>query len=358
MITTIFDIFKSLQIQEINSQKQSNINIRSKTLKFSVYDLNKIPQELDVELARGGEGAVYPLKKRPEILVKIYHPEKLNKDGRYLEEKIEEMVKLKAHFKHAALCYPLISIYDEHHKWVGYAMKRGNGVPMTKLAHAVLYKKHFPNLDRNRVVEYLINYINSISLLHDSNIYIGDFNLNNVLADPISNSITLIDCDSYQLNMNGKLFPCLVGSPDLTPLEHHGRDFRQITRTAESDSFSLAIILFKCLMLGRHPYDIVGGEDPVSNMRNGIFPYGKGSKGLPPGHWYNIWSHMPYRLKELFIKTFTEGANNPLERPSLSDWKESLELYQKEMKKDWHEQSIIPTEPKKSERRGSSNSVS
>ena len=68
-----------------------------------------------------------------------------------------------------------------------------------------------------------------------------------MLCDPQSDAITLIDCDSYQLAVNGNFFPCLVGSPDLTPLEHHGRDFRQVIRTAESDVFSLAIILFKAL---------------------------------------------------------------------------------------------------------------
>jgi DNA-binding helix-hairpin-helix protein with protein kinase domain len=290
-------------------------------------------------------------------LVKIYHQEKLDKDGEYLKQKIEAMTVLKDDFNNVGLCWPRMRVYDDDN-WIGYAMKRGNGVPMSKLAHAVLYKKHFPNLNRSNVVEYLINFIDAVSFLHNKNVYIGDFNLNNVLCDPKSSSISLIDCDSYQLSMNGKLFPCLVGSPDLTPLEHHGLDFRKVVRTAESDAFSLAIILFKCLMLGRHPYDIVGGEDPVSNMRNGIFPYGKGTRGLPPGAWYNIWSHMPYRLKELFIKNFTEGAKKPLLRPSLSKWKEALEVYQRDMKKGFHEQVIIPSEPKKSEHRGNSSNVS
>lgn len=327
--------------------------VEDENLSSTVYDSNNTSKKLGDELARGGEGAVYPLFDRPEILVKIYHPEKLNKDGQQLEQKIGEMIKLKDKFNHSSVCTPLLSVYNDQRKWIGYAMKRGDGVPMTKLAHAVLYKKHFPHLDRSHVACYLVNFINEVALLHSMNIYIGDFNLNNVLCDPTSNNVTLIDCDSYQLTTNGHSFPCLVGSPDLTPLEHHGRDFRTVVRTVESDSFSLAIILFKCLMLGRHPYDIVGGADPVSNMKNGVFPYGKGAKGLPPGHWYNIWSHMPYKLKDLFIKTFTEGANNIFMRPSLSEWKEALELYKKEIKKDWHEKLIIPKDPKKAERRGS-----
>lgn len=339
------------KVQEtlVKTQKSTE----DKHLSFTVYDSNKQPQKLEAELARGGEGVVYPLSGRSDVLVKIYHPEKLDKDGESLEQKIKAMTALKNDFNHAQLCWPRIRVYDDNNNWVGYAMKRGTGVPMSKLAHAVLYKKYFPNLKRSDVIEYLINFIDAVSFLHKKEVYIGDFNLNNVLCDPNSTSIALIDCDSYQLSIDGTLFPCLVGSPDLTPIEHHGRDFRNVVRTAESDAFSLAIILFKCLMLGRHPYDIVDGEDPVSNMRKGNFPYGKGATGLPPGAWYNIWSHMPYRLKDLFIKNFTEGAKEPSLRSSLSEWKEALECYQKGIKKDWHEQVMIPKEPKKSEHRGS-----
>jgi DNA-binding helix-hairpin-helix protein with protein kinase domain len=344
-----FQSFKTTMIK-FKKYLLNLITAEAKKLSFTVYDPKKQPQKLDAELAKGGEGTVYPLNERPDILVKIYHQEKLDKDGEYLNNKIEVMTGLRDDFSNTALCWPRIKIYDKYGNWKGYAMKRGAGIPMNKLAHAVLHKKYFPHLDRSHIVQYLLNFIEAISLLHKSNVYVGDFNLNNVLCDPNSNAITLIDCDSYQLSINNKFFPCLVGSPDLTPLEHHGRDFREVIRTTESDTFSLAIIFFKCLMLGRHPYDVVGGQDPVSNMRNGYFPYGKGKGGLPPGHWYNIWSHMPYRIKELFIRNFTEGAKKPLERPRLSDWKEALEIYQKELKKGFHEQKIIPPEPKKPDR--------
>jgi DNA-binding helix-hairpin-helix protein with protein kinase domain len=345
-----------------NDDKTQETQIRpdktteDKNLSFTVYDSNKQPQKLDTELDSGGEGTVFPLNGRSDILVKIYHPEKMTKDGEYLKKKIEAMTALKNNFVDTPLCWPRIRVYDERGEWLGYAMKRGKGVSMNKFAHAVHYKKYFPHLDRSQIVQYLLNFIEAIALLHKSNIYVGDFNLNNFLCDPQSHTVTFIDCDSYQLSINGSFFPCLVITPDLTPLEHHGCDARKVVRSAESDTFSVAIILFKCLMIGRHPYDVVGGEDPVSNMRNGYFPYGTGTKGLPPGRWYNIWSHMPYRLKTLFIKNFTEGAKNPSARPTLAEWKEALEIYQKEIKKGFHEQVIIPSEPKKSERVNINNS--
>ncbi len=325
-------------------------------MSVTVFDHTQTPQLLDAELARGGEGAVYPLAHRQDILVKLYHPNKLSLDGAELQAKIEAMIAVKQDFIDDALSWPLLSVFDDKRQWQGYAMKRANGVPMTKLAHACLYTKYFPQLDRSGLVKILLNYLDAVERLHSKGIFIGDFNLNNAMCHPADLSVTLIDCDSVQFSAKGRVFPCCVGSPDLTPVEHLGRAFKDIQRNRESDCFSLAIILFKCLMLGRHPYDIVGGADPVGNMRQGNFPYGRGARGLPPGHWYNIWSHMPFRLKNLFIQVFTEGVRTPAARPDLPDWRDALQVYLKEMRKGWHETAIKPAHPKSSEHRGNSKS--
>ncbi len=323
---------------------------------LTVYDHTQTPQVLADELARGGEGAVHPLARREDVLVKIYHAKTLEKDGAQLQQKISAMIDVKEHFVDSPICWPRLNIFDDNRQWIGYAMKRAEGVPLTQLAHACLYQKYFPDLDRVGLVQVLLNYLAAVKRLHQQQIFIGDFNLNNALCHPKDYSVTLIDCDSVQFADAKQVYPCLVGSPDLTPVEHHDRPFRDIRRTQDSDLFSLAIILFKCLMLGRHPYDIVGGADPVSNMKQGDFPYGKGARGLPPGPWYNIWSHMPYRLKDLFIQVFTVGVDHPQMRPSIKDWQEALVVYQKEMNKGWHETAIRPAQPKSSEHRGRSQS--
>ena len=48
----------------------------------------------------------------------------------------------------------------------------------------------------------------------------------------------------------------------------------------EGELFALAILVFKVLMLGRHPFDVVGGESPVANIRKGVFPL-----------WTGRWRH-------------------------------------------------------------------
>lgn len=318
----------------------------------TIYDLNHQPQALNTMLGKGGEGEVYPLLDRPDILFKRYYPSILEKRGVELKEKIEAMRKVNVLRESKHLSWPLISAYDENKRWVGYCMYRVKGVPMFLLAHALLYKKNFPGLDRRKIARYLLNLVTQVQKLHAKNVMVGDYNLNNILCDPNSEQVALIDCDSYQITIDGRHYLCPVGSADMTAKEQQNKRFEELVRTPESEVFSLAIVLFKTLMLGRHPYDIVGGADPVENLKKGDFAYGVGNRGIPKGRWYNIWSHMPHRLKTLFIQTFTEGADNPAKRATLDEWKDALTLYVREIDKGWHVADIVTKEPKENSYRG------
>lgn len=88
-------------------------------------------------------------------LVKRYHSEVLEKRGAALQAKIEAMRLLPLR-EHAQLSWPLISVFDDNRQWVGYAMRRMEGVPLFRLAHAKLYQKSFPDLDRIALVSYLL----------------------------------------------------------------------------------------------------------------------------------------------------------------------------------------------------------
>jgi len=331
-----------------------NNNFDNDRIVTQVFDEKGKPKNIGNLIAKpGGEGSVYVLNDKHGILVKIYHKEKLNKNRKEYQGKIDTMISIKREFENIDVCWPLLSVYDSSGQWIGYAMKQGKGSPMRYLAHGVAYKKHFPNLDRVILLQFLLSFIKNIELLHSKNILIGDYNLLNFLCDNTNNKVTMIDCDSYQVKIKDKFFPCPVGSPDLTPIEHHNKDFKFLKRTLASERFSLAIILFECLMLGRHPYDIVGGDDPLTNLRNAHFPYGRGNKGIPKGPWYNIWSHMPYSIKSLFIQTFKEGVNNPDKRTDVSTWYQEISRYLSEIKdKGWHNKEINPGQPKSKEYRG------
>jgi len=308
-----------------------------------VFDRLGQPKILGDPIAKpGGEGCVYFLKDKPDILVKIYHPRKLEGHRAEYREKIEAMIGIKDEFKDFPVCWPLLSVFDQEKNWIGYAMQRGIGAPMRYLAHAVAYRKHFPYLDRTLLLEYLVSFVRNILFLQEKGVFIGDYNMLNFLCDTRSDKVTMIDCDSYQIEIEGKRYPCPVGSPDLTPVEHHDKDFRTVAHTKQSEAFSLAIIIFECLMLGRHPYDVVGGDDPVTNLRRANFPYKRGNTGVPKGPWRNIWTHMPLRIRKLFIETFTEGVNDPEKRVSAETWLAELKIYHADMRAGKYDKNINP----------------
>lgn len=351
-------LFSSLlmfnQMMNKSVKLQANVEKAKEENKMNVvYDQNQEKQNLAELLAKGGEGAIYPLEQRASIVVKLYFDEKLEKNAQLLQDKISAMTAMRETFKNNNMAWPAILVFDEYQNWIGYAMQKVEGKTFRSLAHPMLYKKYAPNLNRRDIAKMMLSWLEGIDKLHKSGVMIGDYNLQNFMWNPVNLSVSFIDCDSYQIKSKDKFFPCLVGSPDLTAPEQHGQDFKTLERTAESEYFSINIILFLCFMMGRHPYDIVQGEDPVKNLKNGNFAYGRGNNGkrnIPKGSWYKIWSHLPYAMKELFIMTFTEGVKDPSKRATISQWEKVLKQYLIDIEKGYHDIKLVPDEIKSSQR--------
>lgn len=306
-------------------------------------------------LARGGEAEVYAVPSHPNAVVKLYHREALARRGATLQKKIEAMSRdaaLAPCKQEPALSWPLFGVFDELGAWRGYAMRKVAGVRLSVLAHAIAYREHFPNLDRPMLVGYLLSLLETVRKLHAQGVRLGDYNPANFLCHTGESRVSLIDCDSWQVEAGGHTFHCPVAAPDMLAPELHGKDLACVSRSLESEHFSLAILIFKVLMLGRHPFDAVGGQSPVHNIQRGHFPYGLGAGGIPKGPWYNIWSHMPYRIKEQFVRTFKEGGSNPRARTTVEEWIELFRIYRRDMQRGYHAPEIRPAAPKSAEYRG------
>ncbi|MGR3914756.1 MAG: protein kinase [Gammaproteobacteria bacterium] len=314
-------------------------------------------------IGEGGEGAVYAREWRngEKIAIKIFNERKLRGRGDSLSQKIIAMVNhpdKKALLASQMVAWPKWAAYDKNGRVIGYAMRHAEGKQLSRLAHPMLYKKHFLDMDREKVSQMLIRLWDSVHYLHQRQIYIGDINTSNVLCTE-RYEICWIDADSFQVDGHR----CLVGRPEMTPPEHRGKNFADIDRTRESDLFSLAILTFLCLMLGRHPYDRIGGKKLVENLRKGHFPYAVGgarpgeSGGIPKGEWHIIWSHYTRLLKGLFVRALKEGVADSSKRPSAGEWKNALRLYVKTLnhskpalrengKEYWPPKEMVPNEAK------------
>lgn len=310
----------------------------------------------------GGEGEVYEHElKGKKIAIKIFNKEKLHEHGDFLSRKIIDMVNhpdKKALVAYPMVAWPQLEVYDKNGRVIGYAMRKAKGTQLSHLAHWVHFKKYFPDMDRVKVAKMLIRLWESAQFLHQRQIYIGDINTSNVLCTE-RYGICWIDADSFQVGKHR----CLVGRPDMIPPEHYDKKFSDIDRTCESDLFSLAILTFQCLMLGRHPYDHIGGSKLAENIRKGHFPYASGgarpgeSGAIPKGPWHTMWSNYTHNLMNMFVRTFKEGATDISERPSAEKWKKALALFVKTLNSskpairedgtEWrHSKKMIPSEPK------------
>lgn len=352
---------KAAKQSEKNSRKNNN-HLQGETTIKTVYNSAGKPQQLGNKIASGGQGTVYELKDLPGVVVKIYSPATLVKHGKEFEEKLSAAVTKAKAFKNTAICWPALLVYNEKKEFIGYAMRKAEGKMFSLLAHPKNSAKHFPGLQRSDIVKVLISLSKAVRLLHKNDIVVGDLNACNILVNQSTYEVTLIDCDSYQFNINGKQWYCGVGRPELTAPELQGKTLSRVLRPKESEYFSLAVLIFTGLMLGRSPYDYVGGENPVDNLKNGYFPYGikrpeERSGQLPRGPWYNIWSHFTYRLKSDFINTLGEGNKNISERHTPEQWIETLKDYRGCIKRGTHTDELMPAKPKSQEYQGKSKSI-
>ena len=178
------------------------------------------------------------------------------------------------------------------------------------------------------------NFTQTVHRLHLVDAIIGDINDNNVLINPADGFISVIDCDSFQYTEQStrRTFPCLVGRAEYTApelLDHldvecrrpqcdpdsnpHRATYACVLRTKDHDLFALAVVIFKLLMDGTHPYDcIVSGSiaHEVNTLKDRIghhyFPYGprKPANIRPAGQNQTRYDRIPAQIRELFERAF------------------------------------------------------
>ncbi|MGU5545211.1 hypothetical protein ACV1CV_12615 [Aeromonas veronii] len=319
-----------------------------------VFDASGKAVALGPMLARGGEGSVYPLAQRPDVLVKIYHPTRLVQSASWRKAKVEAAITLRQRIptlRQLPLAWPLLTVFDDQGHWLGYAMQRAMGRPIRGFRNPALVRRDFPGLGRAQLVRALCDLLTTVQTLHRHQIFLGDINLDNFLLDTANHRFWLIDGDSFQLTLDGVCYPCPVGQESMIPPEHQGCDLASVWRTPESDTFSLTVLVFMLLMSGRHPFEHVGGSRVADNIRQGHFPYGQsirpGRQGaVPLGPWYNWWSHLSYQLKSIFMQTFGPGATRPAERVSLAELATRLRQYGWSIEQGRLSDELWPAQPK------------
>jgi DNA-binding helix-hairpin-helix protein with protein kinase domain len=160
-----------------------------------------------------------------------------------------------------------------------------------------------------------------VHAVHQRGFVIGDINESGAMAGNTA-LVTWVDADSFQIRdpNTGRVYRCEVGKPDFTPPELQSKRFGDVDRSVEHDRFGLAVIVFRLLMEGTHPFDGkfegYGDAPPLeSRISSGHFPHG--TKRVP-------WSPKPVAppfgilhptLRQLLIRCFEDGHHDPSARP-------------------------------------------
>ena len=292
---------------------------------------------LGKKLGSGGEGDVYEiLPSHSKIVAKIYHkPLEAQK-----QEKLLLMVKGCNDELKSISAWPVDVLHArEGGPVVGFLMpKISDYEPVHKVYGPTHRKEHFPHADWRFLVRTAKNLAAAFFVIHKFGYVIGDVNEGNILVNDEA-CVRLIDCDSFQVRTNNRLYYCEVGVAQFTPPEIQNSKNFKMERTANHDNFGLSILFFQLLFFGRHPFSGVyaGKEDmpldkAIAEFR---FAYGKNSplKSIsPPPNSVGL-SVVPNDVAGLFERAFSETGAHNAGRPIAGDWWDAFESLEKRIRR-------------------------
>lgn len=276
------------------------------------------PVVLAAEIGRGGEGTVHAVAGAPDLAAKIYSsvPDQERID------KLSCMVQLlKSSPELAEQCaWPQRILSDEQGRVRGFVMARLTSQhPVHEIYNPEQRKQIFPKASWRTLVAVAAQCARIFSRLHAHGVVVGDVNERNLLLDGLGRP-WLVDADSFQIRHGERVFLTGVGVADYTPPELQGERFSQVVRTFNHDRFGLAVLLFKLVFMGRHPFSGGTTGDLSAAIAASEFDYALVAQRLP--HLLPLTA-APTAIQECFAQAFGPGQAED-DRPAAADWLREL----------------------------------
>lgn len=274
-------------------------------------------------VGKGGEGAVYAIGNDGKYAVKIYSTTDLASK----EKKIAAMVRARLSGHAPLVAFPIAIARSKSGAFVGFVMKLvSDHKPLHELYSPGSRRHHFPQADYRFLVRAASNFARAVASVHQAQCVIGDINHSGALVSPKA-TVSLIDADSFQFSESGYRYLCRVGVPEYTPPELQGKSLAEIARTANHDSFGLAVVVFQLLFMGRHPFvgTVRHGDIPPlhENIQNFRYAYAENrdvGMDQPPGT-PALLDFSP-SIASLFDKAFSRESAD--QRPTAEQWVKHL----------------------------------
>jgi DNA-binding helix-hairpin-helix protein with protein kinase domain len=281
-------------------------------------DQNGAAVRLGPKIGRtGGEGTVYSIAGHADLVAKVYHQAVTDNKAaklKYLAQRVTPQLSDCA-------AWPSFLLFD-HKQPRGFVMRAVGG----KEVHHVYGSRDrvvdFPGRNWDFLVNTARNCAAAFDEVHSIGAVIGDVNEGNFLVQA-NGRVTLIDCDSFQISNGAAAWTCDVGVPWWTPPELQGKSFRGLVRTPNHDCFGLAILVFKLLFMGQHPYAGIPITDTQDAIRRGLYAFSRtaGSYGVrPPPYTFPVAA-----LPEMYCSMFESALRLNPSRPTAKEWVHALD---------------------------------
>lgn len=283
---------------------------------------------LGERVGKGGEGSVYEIEGDEARVAKLYHQRPMPPD---MIEKLRAMIACDSPELETISAWPQSLIHDPRSREVlGIVMpKVVDSRHLHELYGTANRRRHFPEARWHHLVLAARNVAAAFESLHSAGVIIGDVNQGNLLVDQ-NMCVRFIDCDSFQIESGGKLFPCPVGTPHFTPPELQSQKLRDVQRTVNHDGFGLAIMIFHLLFVGRHPFagryrgpGEMTIEHAIAEHRFAFSRHHEVTQLEPPPASL-LLEDLPRGLAELFEQAF-QSPESEQDRPAPRVWVEQLE---------------------------------
>lgn len=288
----------------------------------------------------GASGKIYQDLSHQNSVAKIYHDLSKSETNR---KKLEAMLQNRPNIptmkydgkEYIQIAWPTALLEDNNGYCVGYLMPlidTKEAISLDYLMQKAVRKKLGITERYSDRVWAAYNITSVVAALHECKHYIVDLKPSNVSVYKKTMLMAMFDCDGFSINgEQNTRYPAEYVSEEYIYPEGMNQTCEQMGE--EQDKFALAVIIFKLLNEGIHPFsgtprkksDMLSIQERIAQYH---YAYGIWADEYQKPHPYSIHEYFDKNTLTLFERAFTKGN----ERPSALEWQNHLEVILKNLK--------------------------
>jgi DNA-binding helix-hairpin-helix protein with protein kinase domain len=286
---------------------------------------------------KGGEGEIWEIKCDTNPTLNRYIAKLYKEPTQEKFEKLEAMIKNPPdnptkEDNHISIAWPEYLLKDCESNFVGFLMPHiRECVTLTQIYDPESRLKNNPNFHW-ALLNYTARNIASIVYeIHRIGHVLCDMAENNILVNPSTGYVSIIDTDSFQIydQSSGKKYKSsILGTPGYMPPEILDSTHPEIEENNFRDRFQLAVIIHLLLFevspfWGEPPFDDDddGALNENENIRRGLWLHSKNRNTRLKHSERTIPLDIVHKkIQECFYRCFDEGHKKPYMRPSATEW--------------------------------------